>query len=269
MKIQYLGTGASEGIPGLFCSCPVCAEAVEQGGRNVRRRSSMLINNDLLVDITPDLWSSCYSLGRTLTSLKYVLITHEHREHFYKNELRNFFPPYSLERESKTITIFGNKHVQRSMEDWIPEGRKEYILAERIEPFKEISFGDYIVTPLKSRHCRDALIYLIEKENKRLLYANDTGFFPEETWDFLVGKKIHFVSLDCNNPFKKDNPNHMNLEDTLTVKRRMFQIGCTLARTKFYITHISHNGGLNHSQITDKLVLHGIRVAYDGLSIDL
>lgn len=48
MKIQYLGTAAAEGWPGIFCNCPVCREAVRRGGKNIRSRSQALVDDSLL-----------------------------------------------------------------------------------------------------------------------------------------------------------------------------------------------------------------------------
>ena len=54
MKLTYLGTGAAEGWPALFCNCKNCQEAARLGGRNIRTRSQSLINTDLLIDLPPD-----------------------------------------------------------------------------------------------------------------------------------------------------------------------------------------------------------------------
>ncbi len=269
MKVRYLGTGASEGLPCLFCACPVCAEALATGGRNVRRRASMLVEDNLLLDLTPDLWSSSLMLKQSLSGLQHLLITHEHREHFYVHELRNFFPPYTQTRATERINVVGNKHVQSMLEAHLSEEQRETISFTLIRPFKPIKLGEYKITALFARHCNDAYLYLIEKDGKTLLYGNDTGFLPEQTWDFLAGHRIHLVSLDCNNPVNKDTPNHMNLEDAITTRRRMYQIGCTTTNTKFFITHISHNSGMNHAQIEEHVLLHGIHAAYDGMEIVL
>jgi phosphoribosyl 1,2-cyclic phosphate phosphodiesterase len=51
MKLLFLGTAAAEGFPGLFCNCASCREARALGGKNLRMRSSLLINEDLLIDL--------------------------------------------------------------------------------------------------------------------------------------------------------------------------------------------------------------------------
>lgn len=54
MKITYLGTAASEGLPAPFCTCPVCQKARQEGGKSVRTRTQALVDESLLIDFPPD-----------------------------------------------------------------------------------------------------------------------------------------------------------------------------------------------------------------------
>lgn len=269
MQIQYLGTGASEGMPGIFCRCDVCVVARSEGGKNVRRRCAMVVDKKLLIDLPPDIYSQSLTLKVDLSLIENMLITHAHYDHFYPAELRNMLAPYT-QRHGK-VTIYGSGEIKKAFENTFDgdtlerlRGHCEFV---EVSAFKPIKIGNYTVTPLKARHCTGAFIYLIELDGRVMLYGNDTGFFPEETWDYLAGKTIHLVSLDCNNPVHSDTPNHMTMEDNITVKRRMFQQKSSNNRTRYVATHFSHNGGLNHAQIDEKMRLHGITVAYDGLEL--
>lgn len=51
MKIKYLGTGAAEGMPGTFCACPVCLRSLQEGGKSLRMRSCLLLDDDILIDV--------------------------------------------------------------------------------------------------------------------------------------------------------------------------------------------------------------------------
>jgi phosphoribosyl 1,2-cyclic phosphate phosphodiesterase len=269
MQVQYLGTGASEGIPGVFCSCDLCHQARLEGGKNIRRRASMIVDKQLLIDIPPDLYSQALMFKVDLSLVKNILITHAHSEHFYPAELRNMLSPYTT--TDKHVKMFGSKQVKAALEssmdsDTIKRLREhcEFVELSLFQPFE---VDEYVITPLQARHCDGAFIYLIESGGRVMLYANDTGFFPEETWDYLAEKTIHLVSLDCNNPIQSDTANHMTMEDNITVKRRMFQQKSSNNRTRYVSTHFSHNGGLSHDQIDEKMRLHGITVAYDGLEL--
>ncbi|GHV05099.1 hypothetical protein FACS1894217_01440 [Clostridia bacterium] len=271
MQIQYLGTGASEGLPGVFCQCEVCAHARREGGKNIRRRCSAVIDKQMLVDLSPDIYSQSLTYKVDLSKINHILITHTHHDHFYPAELRNLVNPYSLSPRDSKLKLYGSPVVYEELlsavGDWIMPRMLDCLEFIELHLFTPTQVGDYTVTPLQARHCVGAFIYLIELNGRVMLYGNDTGFFPEETWDYLAGKMIHLVNLDCNNPVHSDTPNHMTIEDCITVKRRLFQQRNSNNRTRYVATHFSHNGGLTHTQIDEKMRLHGITVAYDGLEL--
>ena len=273
MHIRYLGTGSSEGFPGVFCQCPVCEEARALGGRNIRRRSSMLIDGALLVDLPPDLLSQSFEWKIDMGGIHWLLVTHTHADHFYAPELCNLRSPYTLRSSRQKLEIFGSGAVWECMERML--GPDELRRLEDVQSFRELKLfepcnaGPYTITPLQARHCPGAFIYLIEKDGRVLLYGNDTGFFPEETWDFLAGRHVDMVSMDCTNPEHPDTPNHMTLGDNVTVKRRLFQQKSASARTRYLATHFSHTSGFLHRPLEEHLRLYGIGVAYDGLEVEI
>ena len=59
MIVKYLGTGAAEGIPAVFCHCNICKHARQKKGRNIRTRSQALIDGKLLIDFGPDTFTFC------------------------------------------------------------------------------------------------------------------------------------------------------------------------------------------------------------------
>ena len=81
MRLTFLGTGAAEGYPALWCRCERCAVARTRGGRDLRHRSSALLNDDLLLDCGPDLVASAIKLGTDLAPVQALLVTHPHSDH--------------------------------------------------------------------------------------------------------------------------------------------------------------------------------------------
>ena len=79
MRVLFLGTGAAEGYPAIFCECAHCTTARARGGRNLRRRSALLVNDDLLIDMGPDLVASMHATGANLGRVATMLITHSPR----------------------------------------------------------------------------------------------------------------------------------------------------------------------------------------------
>ena len=271
MQVQYLGTGASEGVPGVFCQCDICASARKNGGKDIRRRSSMLVDKKLLIDMPPDLYAQAIFMKADLSLVEHILITHHHYDHFYPAELRNRLSPYSLKHSAGGITLYGSEEVRTVMENVLGhstvERLKPHVDFVCVKAFETFEAGSYRITPLKARHSPGSFIYLVEMDGRVMLYATDTGFFPEETWDYLAEKMIHLVSMDCNNPIHSDTPNHMTIEDNVTVRRRLFQQKSSGNRTRYVATHFSHNGGLSHAQIDAKMRIHGITVSYDGMEL--
>src|SRR5512136_2933531 len=87
MRVQFLGTGAAEAVPGLFCNCPTCQRVRELGGRNVRCRSSVLINDDLLIDYGPDTSAQATRFRLDLTCVRDIVFTHSHLDHLCTYDL--------------------------------------------------------------------------------------------------------------------------------------------------------------------------------------
>lgn len=82
MKLTFLGTAASPSMPLAFCRCENCRTARRLGGRNLRRRSSALVNDDLLIDLGPDAPGAAFALGLDLADVQLCLQTHFHEDHF-------------------------------------------------------------------------------------------------------------------------------------------------------------------------------------------
>lgn len=202
MKIKYLGTGAFEGVPALFCSCSVCREAKERRGRYIRTRSQAIINDELLMDFPPDtVWHSI-SYNLDWTGIGHCLITHSHGDHLYPADVEMAGAGFTGEHRPLHFYAAqdGYEKLRRMTE--VPEmgGASDVTL---IEPGKSFLAGDegrYEILPLWANHNAETspVIYSIFHEGKRILYAHDTGIFPENTWKALAEQgRYDLISLDC------------------------------------------------------------------------
>src|SRR5262245_39053237 len=81
MRVTFLGPSADHPTPEPWCRCATCQAAREHGGRDVRLRSALLVNDDLLVDAGPDLPAAAARLGIALAAAQAVLVTHPHIDH--------------------------------------------------------------------------------------------------------------------------------------------------------------------------------------------
>ncbi len=272
MKLQYFGTAAAEGWPGVFCRCEYCREAARLGGKNIRTRSQALLDGRILFDLPPDTYLHMLRDGLDLPHIRSVLITHTHQDHFYPEELGFRYGVFARGVDD-TLTLYGNDAMAAALERVITgEGKSREVVDWReIAPYQPIEIEGYTVSAMLASHDRGerCYIYLVEKEGQTLLYGNDTGLFPEKTWEYLADKKLGLVSLDCTTGYAKEGRNHMGVPDVIEVKRRLTAMGCADESTRFVATHFSHNGRLLHHELEAALSPHGIGVAYDGMTAEV
>lgn len=274
MKIQYLGTAAAEAFPGIFCSCDFCKQARKNGGKDIRTRSQAIIDDKLLIDFPADSYSHAINYNVDLTSINSLLITHTHNDHFYLEDLGLRFEAFCHDLKGE-LTLYGNRTMKekfaKTYESDPNDTHLKGLLAARvIKPFETTVIEGYSVTPLPADHDKseECYIYYIEKDGKSLLYGNDTGWFPQATWDFIGTKHLNLVSLDCTLLKYRVEQNHMGIPNVLEVKARLNELNCVDGNTKFVVTHFSHNGHLLHGEIVEMLKPHQIEVAYDGFVVE-
>ncbi len=274
MKLKYLGTGAAEGWPALFCSCESCKKARQLGGKNIRTRSQALVDNKLLIDLPPDTYMHYLQHGFPLPAITDILVTHSHSDHFYPKELEMRCRPYCDEHAVK-LSIYGNRTVEALYREEVRHEPdiENFNCFVPVKPFQVYEVASYQVIPLKALHDsrEECLIYCIKGQSKQLLYCHDTGIFPRETWDYLVWNKIKAdaVSLDCTTGIEADGGNHMGVEDVISMKKDMIQRKIADENTVFVAAHFSHNGKLMHQELEDRFRAENIQVAYDGLEINI
>ncbi|MEG0014259.1 MAG: MBL fold metallo-hydrolase [Cellulosilyticaceae bacterium] len=278
MKIKYLGTAAYEGIPGLFCQCELCQKATQLGGKNIRSRSGMIINNNILMDFCPDMYLHKLRFGLDLGQITDIFITHSHTDHFVPGELmisaEGEYSYFVKALQGKKIRIYGNPSVKAMMDSALksefPKGQQTIEVIE-VTPFTTITLEDMKVTPLLADHQagEDCLIYLLEQNGNTLLYGNDTGIFPELTFNYLKGHSLDFVSLDCTGGVYGGKHYHMGFMANNEVKETLSSLGCLHVKTQVIATHFSHNCKMLHEELESVGASYGIGIAYDGLEVTL
>jgi phosphoribosyl 1,2-cyclic phosphate phosphodiesterase len=271
MKIQYFGTAAAEGWPGVFCRCEYCAEASRRGGKDLRTRSQALIDDTLLVDYPPDSYYHMIRYGLKLPEIQHLIVTHSHEDHFYPLDLTQRRPGI-CEDLNGILHIYGNNKVEELLKiacSKEAENLKESLSFHLLKAFDPVNISNYVITPLRAFHDKseDCFIFLIEREGEALLYGNDSGVFPEETFAYLSGKKLDIISLDCTYIFRKTGNGHMGLEDNQYVIGRLKESGCLHDRTKCVVTHFSHHSELHHAELEEAAKKMGFIAAYDGMTI--
>lgn len=277
MKLNYYGTGAAEGVPALFCDCEICKRSASAGGRNLRTRSQALVDDAILLDFPPDTFAHILYGGLPLKDINACLITHSHHDHLYPDDFGMTASAYSSAR-AKPLTVYAAEDVCALISDSLntyhalEEGR---IVIAPVTPFSPFTVEGHTITPLKARHKNSAgaVIYAIEAGEKRLLYAHDTGWLHDETWEYLKASPTFFdcVSFDCTAVLKSpDNhamKSHMNLPTVENVRRKLIELGCLDETSLCILNHLSHNGGMTYDDLEAYLRGSPYIVSFDGMEI--
>lgn len=280
IKMQYLGTGAAEGFPGVFCECPACQKARILGGRNVKMRSCTLFNDHILIDLSPDIFAQSLRWKVQLSDVDHIVVTHSHSDHLdpYAVFTRakhgaTILPGRPKERD--IVNLYGNRQVGRVISDGMAlEARSDpdRIRWHSVETGEKFSAGELTFIPLKANHKKDEVcyIYAVSDGTKQLLYGNDTGELPEETLEMIrrLGLCFDVVSLDCARGTLFGD-GHMGLREDAALKKTLEAMGAAKAATRFYLNHFSHMCGLTHDEFQGLAEKEGMTLAYDGLTVTI
>ncbi len=109
MRITLFGTAAAEGFPAMFCECPTCVRARNEGGKSLRTRSDALIDDSLLIDLGPDLLTHTLYSGLSLIKVTDVLITHSHEDHLFPYNIAYRTEVCSKIKDKKPMNIYCTK----------------------------------------------------------------------------------------------------------------------------------------------------------------
>lgn len=287
MKIKYLGTAASEGWPAVFCDCDICREAAKRGGKDLRFRSGVKIDDDILLDVSPDLYAAVQKFGVSLKDIRHAFITHGHSDHFNVHLLHWYGPNFNHTNSGDKLNVYGSTGVHKRFDAQEKEWNDQYIEGwleyKEVNPFETIHVDENTtLTALPAVHARPgegAQTYLVERGGSRMLYLHDTAEVVEEFYTFLKGKRVDMVSLDATVGPKelKDGKGHMNFERDVEAFRRMKQEGIADENTKFVVNHICIHPC--HDKETGRMYFHddmqkmmdeyGVIVAYDGMELEI
>lgn len=280
---MFLGTAASEGYPDAFCDCANCQRARILGGESLRKRSSVLIDDELLIDLGPDLMAASQMHGRSLGCIRYCIQTHEHQDHLDPAHLISRSPSCGV-MDAPRLHFYGSPGaLARAAAGALgarltPDGLADPAASERmnvtvhaIEPFQVFAVGPYVVSSVRATHDPTiaAMLHIITRDDRTLFYATDTGSFPEETWDALRawGYRFNVVAMDHTFGWAARATGHQNAEQFREQVARMRDEGLLADDARIYATHIAHHSNPVHPELVARAAESGYLVAYDGLVV--
>ena len=250
MKIKFLGTGTSTGVPEVGCKCDICCS---QDRRDRRLRASVLIsenNHNILIDCGPDFREQMLSIDFEALD---VLLTHEHYDHVGGiDDLRPFC-------RFGDVQIYAEDYVCDALTQRIPYcfTDNKYpgvpnIVLNRIS-CQSFSVQGIDVQPIRLMHY---LLPILGYRIGNFAYLTDLKTIPEEEFFKLKGLDI----LVINALRIEEHLSHQNLEQALVNIER-------IAPKRAYLIHMSHHFGL-HNEMEKKLPPN-VFLAYDGLEIEV
>lgn len=253
LKVTFLGTGTSQGIPVIGCGCKVCQSADH---RDKRLRVSILVETDdrtFVIDSGPDF--RYQMLRADVKDLDAIIYTHEHKDHIAGlDDIRPF--NYLLK---KVIDIYATSRVQEALKRefyYIFEDTKYFGLPQvKLHTLTDESFllGNTLITPIEVMHYK---LPVLGYQFNNFTYITDAKTISEESLAKIRGTKY----LVVNALQRKDHLSHFTFDEAIAF--------ADLAGAETtYFTHMSHNLGL-HADVEKELPSH-IKLAYDGLALDL
>jgi phosphoribosyl 1,2-cyclic phosphate phosphodiesterase len=253
LEITFLGTGTSQGVPIIACSCAVCTS---EDSRDKRLRSSVMVRTrgkTLVIDTGPDF--RYQMLRENVKDLDGVIFTHEHKDHTAGfDDIR----PFNFLLKKK-IDVYASERVQSAL-------RREFAYIFSGVAYPGIPEINLHLIDKNSKSIEGVPVSVIEVLHHKLpvlgfriddfCYITDANFISPEEKEKLRGLKV----LVLNALRKESHISHFTIEEAQALVQE-------LKPERAYFTHISHQLG-KHADIDNTLPGH-IRLAYDGLKISL
>jgi phosphoribosyl 1,2-cyclic phosphate phosphodiesterase len=282
MKVTFLGTAAATAMPLPFCNCEICKAAIKLKGKDIRKRSSIVINESMLIDLGPDSVNACYQYDIDLSGIKYIVQTHAHSDHFDAGHFITRHPEYATQNVNRITLVASEKtlHAMNTMlkdEDesadlFCPDFRENLKFSLiTISHSETIYLDEYAITALESLHDinQQSLIYLITYKGKKILYGTDLLDISEEEFNLLSNKKLDILILDQTYGEGYNSGGHLDAGQLITIIDKLRQMNTVTDATLIYATHISHEGNHTHEKMQSLAKEHGYHIAYDGLTITI
>lgn len=253
MIFTFLGTGTSQGVPMIGCTCMVCTS---ENPRDKRLRSSIMVEDDsarIVIDSGPDFRQQM--LREKVHSLDAVVFTHEHKDHIAGlDDVRAF-----NYLNKKPMDVFATLRVQEALRrefhyifsgDTYPGIPRLTIHTIDDKPFNVSVFN---ILPVPVMHLN---LIVLGFRIGEFSYITDANLIDENSKALLKGSEV----LVLNALRREKHVSHFNLEEAIRLVEE-------LKPERAYFTHISHQLGL-HDEVNNELPSH-IRCAYDGLKITI
>jgi len=273
LELRILGSAAAEGWPALFCSCAACAKARELGGKDLRRRTSYRLGEHIQIDWGPDTFGAYTAYGLDMTTLKDLVVTHNHADHFTAQEFFYRRSGYSQVPEESVLRIHGPAGVGEALGGPCEDSALFRLTFDELGVYEERPLSDDVtVTSIPASHAPDiggAYNYIFNVSGRYFLLGHDTGWWEDEVWEYLGDYQFNLVVMDCTYGHRAHRGGHLGCPDVVDAKQELVSRGALAHDCRFVANHFSHNGEWLQAQMEEFFAPHDILVGYDGMIIDV
>jgi adenosylcobinamide kinase/adenosylcobinamide-phosphate guanylyltransferase len=261
MEVVLLGTGAADGWPNPFCDCPSCAEELAAG--RVRGQSAALVDGTLLLDCGPEVPRAAARLGRSLSGVRHLLLTHSHPDH--TGPLAALFRSWA--GRSEPLDLIGPQQALDAFADWV--GPHDPVRCRPVTAGDVVDLDGYSVRALAASHgdamTGPGLLYDVTgPDGHRLLYATDTGPLLAATVDAVRGRAFDLVLLEETFGDRLDHgTDHLDLGTFPVAAEALRTAGAITTETDLVAVHLGHHNPATPI-LAQRLAEAGARVEPDG-----
>ncbi len=254
------------------------------GGFSLRKRSAVLINDDLLIDLNPDIMVASQIHGCSLTNVCYCLQTHPHADHLDLSHLLSRSLEYGTVG-TPVLNFYASAETLQRASETFERDLAEYSLlsphAEAwlnlkihpIEPLQPFTFGNYRVIAFPANHAAEtgAMLYSVESNDRSIFYGTDTATLFEETWQAFHQFQMKFDLVILDHTYGPNQPgsDHLSAHQVIEHTQRMRHEGLLKPHGHTFATHIAHEGNPVHPELVEFATRNGYDVAYDGLALEI
>lgn len=282
MQLTFLGTAAANAYPEAFCRCANCEQARALDGPSLRKRSAALVNDDLLIDLGPDIHAAAALHGRPLTNVRFCLQTHAHADHLDPSHLLSRSPAYGVVGAPRLQLYASPATLGRLAEalarDLSPGSLFDPAAQEQLNlelhavtPLVPFAVGPYTVLAIPANHdpSVEPLLYVIQGAGRCIFYGTDTATLPESTWQAFHAHQLRFDVVVLDHTYGPGHPgdDHLGARDVAAYARRLRAEGLLADGGRVLATHIAHDANPPHPELAAYAASHGYEIAYDGLMV--